>query len=346
MRNYNPSNFPKGRIKIALLIILALSVYGCATAPISVSPEEAVLKDLCQRYDVQWEWDSVSQVVTLTRQGLKAKAMAGSDLIVMGDEKIKLSAPLKMDRGTILVPPDFKHKVIDRLTQKFDYTLKKFRAVVIDPGHGGQDPGAIGRDGLKEKEVVLDIAKRLKQELEGKGIKVIMTRDGDTFLSLEERPRIAARSGADLFISIHANASRARSASGFEVYYLKGADEVSPYDVEMNKNYKMAFNHFSMQKNDSALEGIVSSMMAAYKQAESSRLAEYITRNTADAINSKNRGSKSARYVVLRNTVIPAVLVEVGFLSNRQEGDLLKSSSYRQKIADSLAEGFVGYASR
>lgn len=339
-------DFSAGKIRIALFVILALFVYGCATAPVSGPVDETVLKDLCQHYDVQWEWDSVSQVVTLTRQGLRAKAMAGSDLIAMGDEQIKLSAPLKMDRGTIVVPPDFKRKVIDRLTQKFDYTLKKFRLVIIDPGHGGQDPGAIGREGLKEKEVVLDVAKRLKQELEDRGIKVIMTRDDDTFISLEERPQVAARSGADLFISIHANASRARSASGFEVYYLKGSDEVFAYDAELKKNYKIAFNHFSMQQNNSALEGIVSSMMAAYKQAESSRLAEYITRNTAETINSKNRGSKSARYVVLRNTVIPAVLVEVGFLSNKQEGDLLRSSSYRQKIADSLAEGFVGYASR
>lgn len=329
--------------KIAILAVSLLVLHGCATAPVSVPLEETVLKDVCRNYDVEWQWDSISQVIALTRKGLKAKAMVGSDLVILGDEKIKLSSPLKMQKGTVIVPADFKRKVIDRLTQKFDYTIKKFRVVIIDPGHGGQDPGAIGKNGLKEKNVVLDIAKRLKDSLEEKGIDVIMTRTDDQFVPLEERSAIAARSKADLFISIHANASRARAAHGFEVFYLRDVDD---NDAEVVKNYKILFNRLAMQKNNSVLEGILSSMISTYKRAESDRLAEYITKNTAETINSHNRGTKSARYVVLRNTLIPAILVEVGFLSNRQEEGLLKESSYREKIADSLAEGLIGYSGR
>ena len=218
--------------------------------------------------------------------------------------------------------------------------------MIIDAGHGGKDPGAISRTGLKEKNIVLDIAQRLKKGLEEKGMKVIMTRDRDEFIPLEERAQIANKSKADLFISIHANSSRAKSVHGIEVYYLRNLDNVTRRDVQLGTNYKEMFSHFTMRQNEPTLERILLDMMYAHKQSESKKLARYLTKNTADTVNSMDRGSKSSAFFVLKNTLIPAVLAEVGFLSNKSEENLLATAGYRQEIADGLAKSIIAYASK
>ncbi len=323
---------------------MALLFKGCAAAPpVQAPPEEYRLKELCERRNVAWELDSVSQVVTLSRNGLKAKAMVGSDLVIIGEKKITLSAPLKRSKGVVIVPPDFKHKVLDELSRKISYEARKFKQIVIDPGHGGKDPGTMGRSGLKEKTVVLDIAQRLKKELEGAGIKVMMTRDSDKFISLEERARMANKSQADLFISIHANASRAKSVQGLEVYSFRDIDKATWREIESGEHYRGMFRRLSMKQDDRTLEHILLDMLYSYKQAESRKLGRYLTKNTANSISSMNRGMRTSGFFVLKNTVIPAVLVEVGFLSNKEEERLLNTPSYRQEVADGLAKSIIEY---
>jgi len=334
-------------IKQTIFSILVFSLFlgGCANAPKphALPPSES-LQELCRQYEVQWQLDSVSQGITLSRNGLTAKAMIGSDIVIVGDEKIVLSSPLKRKRhGVVIAPKDFKEKVIDRLVQKTDFTLKKFRTIILDPGHGGKDPGAIGKSGLKEKTIVLDIAKRLQEKLEEKGLHAVMTRDSDEFISLEGRANLANKAKADLFVSIHANSSRARSSRGFEIFYLKNLNDKLRREMLEGTNYKEMFQGLSMKQGDPALEKTLLDMMFVNKQYESKRLAQHLSQDVSDNIDTVDRGSKSAGFFVLKNTLIPAVLVEVGFLSNKNEERLLGTPAYREEVAESLTKSILQY---
>ncbi len=334
-------------LKILLFgLVAGLLVSGCATTrPVPPAGKEpASLKDICAKYNVQWVPDSVSQVVTLHYRERTAKILIDSNTVVIDDRNVSLSEPVRMRYGVLTVPADFKGKIIDELTKKIDHTIRKFREIVIDAGHGGKDPGAIGRRGVKEKEVVIDIAKKLRELLEAAGIKVTMTRTADEFISLEERTRVASRSSADLFISIHANSSRSRGARGFEVYYLRDTDYLKKRDDVLEKNFQAKEEHLSMKKSDQNLEAILMDMMLQHKKVESQHLADHVCELAPSRISVKNRGFKSAGFFVLRNTLIPAILVEVGFLTNSHEEFLLKNSAYRQKVAEGLAHSLLDYA--
>lgn len=329
-----------------LSLFLTVLLAGCATVPKGAEEKPAVLKELCERYGVAVNLDPVSQVVTLTKNNLTAKVLINSDIVLFGQEKIFLSGKLKREKSTLYVPPDFKLKVIDRFKEGEDYVLKKLYQIVIDPGHGGKDPGARSRTGLEEKSVVLDIGKRLKEDLKKEGIDVIMTRDRDEFISLKGRTEIASRSKADLFVSIHANSSRQKHAEGFEVYYLRELNSRERREDDLRDNHKIKFKNLSMDKGSPVLDKILTDMMYDYKQGESRRLAEYLMMKTPRNLEMEGRGSKPCGFFVLRNSLIPAILVEVGFVSNPKEERLLKTSSYRQKVADTLAKHILEYANK
>ena len=338
---------------LSALFILMASVFisGCATVskqpPVSTK-RETYLKDICARNNVSWQWDQVAQVVTLKYRGAKAKVLVGSDLVLMGEERVTLSAPARTVQSAVIVPPDFQSKVIRRLrqeaSQKKGYAIPKFRSIIIDAGHGGKDPGAIGRTGLQEKVVVLDICKRIKKILQQRGFKVKMTRESDKFVSLKARTEIASRAAADLFVSVHANAAHVRSAYGFETFSAPDLGFVDRIATQRKINEGLMFSNLSIKKNALNVERIVSDMLYEHKQSESKLLAKQIGQKTAKLIKAKNRGAKKARFYVLRNTLIPAILVEVGFLSNPKEEKLLKKKTYRQKIARSLARSISDYA--
>ncbi len=331
--------------KTILFLIALFIASGCAhRPPTGVLEHETDLQGLCYRYAIQWQLDPVTQVVTLIKGSARAKALIESNVVVLNDNKISLSSSLKKVQGKIIVPGDFKRKVIDLLLQSSVYTLKKFREIVIDPGHGGKDPGARGKFGTEEKNIVLDIAQRLRRNLEQNGIKVIMTRTKDEFISLEKRTEIASQSKSDLFVSIHANASRMKNARGMEIYYLRELDTSEKNEDQVKENKKILFKQYAMSRNSFDLENILSDMLYSYKRAESQALCNYVTQKTAGVAHALNRGSKTAGFFVLRNTLIPAILVEVGFLSNPSEERLLKSIDYRQKIADGLARSILEYA--
>ncbi len=327
-----------------LICIVLVMMSGCARVQ-PVTEQEEDLQVLCDRNTVEWQLDSVSQVVTLRKGSNHAKALVGSDVVVIGDQKITLSAPLRRVKGVIVVPMDFKRKVIDALMTRNEYVgaVKKFKEIIVDPGHGGKDPGARSKFGTEEKTIVLDIGKRLKRDLEDKGFRVIMTRSTDDFISLERRTEIASQSKADLFVSIHANSSKSKGAKGVEIYYLRELDAVEKKEEQMRQNQKILFKQYAMNQDSPALGNIVADMMYSYKREESERLAIYLNRRIASSTSRESRGSKAAGFFVLRNTMIPAVLVEVGFLTNPSEERSLKTIEYRQKIADSLAQSIEEY---
>ena len=212
------------------------------------------------------------------------------------------------------------------------------RTVVIDPGHGGENTGAAGEDGTLEKDVTLAIARKLRAELVSeRGLQVFLTRDHDVEVGLDERTAIANNYKADLFVSVHANASRARGAKGSEVYFLsyQASDDESRW-VAQSEGAAEPIAH-APAGSDLAL--ILWDMAQAEHLEESSALASRIQEELAVVTGSEGRGVKQAPFRVLVGATMPAVLVEVAFISNPEEEKLLASDAYQSKIAASLARG-------
>jgi N-acetylmuramoyl-L-alanine amidase len=218
----------------------------------------------------------------------------------------------------------------------------KIGRIVIDPGHGGHDTGTIGPTGLREKDVVLDVALRLRKLLErNTGCDVIMTRRDDTFIPLEERTAIANEKGADLFISIHANASRDRSARGIETYYLNLTSSPDALEVAARENA-------TSQESVHQLQDLIKQIAMTEKIVESEDLAkqlqrEVYTRVTKVSGAQRDRGVKKAPFVVLIGANMPSVLAEISFLSNPHDERMLRRADYREKIANALYDGIVEY---
>jgi N-acetylmuramoyl-L-alanine amidase len=215
------------------------------------------------------------------------------------------------------------------------------RTIVIDPGHGGENPGARGAGGALEKDIALSIARRLRAELvNARGLSVFLTRDKDVDLDLDERTAIANNYKADLFVSIHANASRAREAKGSEVYFLS-------YQASDDESRRIAQLEGAVdtlpQAGGSELALILWDMAQAEHLEESSALASRIQEELAVVTGSEGRGVKQAPFRVLVGAAMPAVLVEVAFISNPEEERLLASEAYQAKVAASLARGIERY---
>jgi len=207
--------------------------------------------------------------------------------------------------------------------------------IVIDPGHGGEDSGAVGKSGLSEKEVTLDIAKRLRNILkEEKGLKVILTRETDVLIPLEERTKIANTKGSDLFISIHTNASRKRSAQGCETFFLSSAKNDEARAVAALENSSIRFEHTeNSSKNPDDLNFILMDLVQSEFLSESSDLATMIQSQLKSKLSIPSRGVSQAGFVVLNQAYMPSILVETAFISNKKEEELLNKGSFRQMIA-------------
>ena len=218
----------------------------------------------------------------------------------------------------------------------------KVAKIVIDPGHGGHDTGTIGPGGLREKDLALDVGLRLKALIEQElGSRVIMTRGDDTFIPLEERTAIANRSGADLFISIHANASRDHSARGIETYYLNFTSNSEALEVAAREN---ATSSESVHQ----LQDLIKKIALTEKIEESHEFAREVEREFHDRMaksgfQQRDRGVKKAPFVVLIGANMPSILTEISFLTNPRDEKHLKRQEYRQKIAAALYQGLIRY---
>ena len=216
------------------------------------------------------------------------------------------------------------------------------RTVVIDPGHGGENPGARGPGGSFEKDIALSIARRLRAELvNARGLQVFLTRDKDIDVELDDRTAIANNYKADLFVSIHANASRARGAKGSEVYFL--SYQASDDESRRTAQLEGAAEPLPLASGGTDLALILWDMAQAEHLEESSALASRIQEELAVVTGSEGRGVKQAPFRVLVGAAMPAVLVEVAFISNPEEEKLLASEAYQAKVAASLARGIERY---
>jgi N-acetylmuramoyl-L-alanine amidase len=251
------------------------------------------------------------------------------------------SAPVSPGRGTGLrvIPP----RVLSDPSRK----AKPIR-VVIDAGHGGKDPGAKGPAGY-EKDLVLDIAKRLAAKLTGElQVEVHMTRNSDVYVPLDQRKDVANRIEADMFISIHANASRNSKLFGIETYYLKNTNDRATLRLARLENGVDMLIKGSDVSTDADLNYILSDIIQGQKEADSILLANHIQGQlcnhldrTYDSI--RNIGVKQGPFLVLDGTYMPAVLVEAGFITNGAEGRRLGAASYQQAVAEGIFRGIKAY---
>lgn len=213
--------------------------------------------------------------------------------------------------------------------------------VVIDPGHGGEDTGAESAVGMAEKDLTLAVAERLAKDLLARGYAVRLTRDGDQTRALTDRTALANRLDATVFVSLHANASRATSARGAETYYMS-LDKASDEDAAAAARLENAA-HGADNNGDSKLDLILWDMAQAEILNESARLALDVQQQLNTLLNLPDRGVKQAPFVVLKGATMPAVLVEVGFLSNAREAKQLADSGYQQRLAAAIASGIEGF---
>jgi N-acetylmuramoyl-L-alanine amidase len=235
-------------------------------------------------------------------------------------------------------------KVEKRVRPAKRMVISKIRRIVVDPGHGGHDSGAVGPSGVQEKDVVLAIGLKLRELIrEELGLDVVMTRSTDVFIPLEERTAIANKVNADLFVSVHANAALNRSAAGIETYYLNLAktDKVAQLAAKENGT--------SLEKV-SVLQAILFDLMANYKLNDSAHLANEVQK----ALHKKARGSygdvrnlgvKQGPFYVLVGATMPSILVETAFVSNAQEEARLKDPAYQELTAEGIVEGIRVYIS-
>jgi N-acetylmuramoyl-L-alanine amidase len=222
----------------------------------------------------------------------------------------------------------------------------KIDVIVIDPGHGGSDYGAIGPDGAREKDIVLNIAKKLAKLIrKDKQFKVIMTRDRDRTVTLEERADIANQAGADLFISIHANATVKRHVRGWNVFFLAPAKNDSARAVAQFENsfflreqsaFETPQNSNSEDNFDDPVLTILNEMIMTEFQTESHDFAMMVDREFRRSLKTRARGVDQAGFFVLNMVFTPSVLVEVGFISNKNEEKLLKSGKYQEAVAEAI----------
>ena len=211
--------------------------------------------------------------------------------------------------------------------------------IVIDPGHGGKDPGAIGPSGIREKDITLAIAKDLKNELESRNYEVVLTRDSDVFIPLSDRSKLANKLKADLFISIHCNASKKSGPHGTQGFYLSPAKTNEARAAAALENKSLLMEDDPIIDNLDELQYIMADMVQSTYQRESSILSYIIEQNISKETNLEARGPQGAGFYVLYGTYMPAVLIETAFISNKKEESFLTLPKNQRKIAEAIADG-------
>jgi len=276
------------------------------------------MRDIATYYGMSYAHGGKS--VTLSSKYSRLRFTIGRRQSVLNGIKAHLSFAPALSRGEAMLSASDFGLLLDPVLRPNALPRKAVRRVMIDPGHGGKDRGTKGAR-FTEKEICLQIARRTADALSRRGYEVTLTRDRDRGLSLEERAALCRRSGADVFISIHANYVGTPSVRGIETFLVTPKGTASTYSTKASSS-ACSNNRFDK---------------------ENARLAYEIQKNLVRMTGAEDRGIKHARFLVLRKTACPAVLVETGFMSNRAEEGLLASAAYQQRLAAGIAEGVARY---
>ena len=248
---------------------------------------------------------------------------------------------IKFDKTNKLV--FLTDKKLDEELRKEKEKINKKHIIVIDPGHGGKDPGAIGVNGTFEKNVNLLFAKIIRSVLSSNNVKVKLTRTDDRYLYLRERINFAENLKADLFISIHADSSKNRKANGFSIFSLSDkASDKEANELAQRENKSDFIGGLKIRHSDPLIKDNLIKIFQRQTMNESSKIANIVIKNIKK-ISIKNRGHRNAGFVVLKSLTIPSVLVELGFISNIKEEKLLNNKKYLTKISKILSLSILNY---
>lgn len=291
--------------------------------------------------------------------------------IMIDDNLFQLSSKVVKQNNSYYVPTDSFLKIVNNLSNnisisrsangislsslpdtnvkavKVDIRNEKekwqFKTIIIDAGHGGKDPGAVGYRGTKEKDIALDVAKRLEKKLsKNMKVKIVMTRDEDIFLKLSERTKIANENNGSLFISIHTNAAEDRRASGFETFLIGQNKNEAAVRVAARENAVLELEGSTGKKLTD--EDLIKATIAQSAFASKSELfASLVQKEIKKRVQSKDRGVKQAGFYVLMGASMPNVLVELGFISNPSEEKKLRSPQYRDQLATAIYRAVEQY---
>ena len=277
--------------------------------------------------------------VTLEMDGItdvKLRTLTKPHRLIM-DYYPKNPSPTPAAQPKITLPA-----VTRQITQAQRQARLDIETIILDPGHGGKDPGAIGRSGLTEKEVVLDVAWRVRKLLEEQlGKKVLMTRDKDVFIELDDRAKFANRHKADLFVSIHINSHPNRNTRGVEMYHFGIASDRRALEVAARENGD------SIDHARDIVDMIKADLALSKRIEESQNLAWEAKLALVNLVGAEydldDHGVKTAPFYVLRYTAMPSILAELSFISNPVDEKRLRLPAYRQKMAEGIFEGIRNY---
>ena len=237
----------------------------------------------------------------------------------------------------------YTDKKLESEFRKEKEKIKKKFIVVIDPGHGGKDPGAIGVNGTFEKDINLLFAKIIKSVLSSNNIKVKLTRIDDRYLYLRERINFAEKAKADLFISIHADASKNRNASGFSIFSLSNkASDNEARELAQRENKSDLIGGLKIRHSDPLIKDNLIKIFQRQTMNESSKIANIVISNIKK-LSIKNRGHRNAGFVVLKSLTTPSILIELGFITNKKEEKLLNNKRYLTKISKIISLSIFNY---
>jgi len=328
-----------------IIFFVIIAIAGCATTTgmrshrYNRTAAYVEVGRFCKEHNLQYQFDTIDDLIHLTSSDKDIRLLLNSSLVYYNGAILTLKAKPFYSEGRIYLPRGLERM----LTRKVEPVLLplaiSIKRIVIDPGHGGKDPGAVSRRGLKEKDVNLKVSKYLKAELEKRGFSVYLTRSSDKYLTLRQRVEIARTHKADLFISVHANANRSRKVRGLEVYFLArkyfdnetkviAAAENAPFNLEERKIA------------NSATRRILWDLTFLENNAESVEFANVLY-GLFKKLGFKVRPPRGAPFYVLKYAYVPSVLVETGYLTNVYEEKLLRKTSYQKQIAEAIAMGVV-----
>lgn len=287
--------------------------------------------------------------------------LLGSSYVTSGRDVFNITFPVIINEGKYFIPVNFLQEVLpliypEEILYQIDHIVapipidNRIKTIVIDPGHGGKDPGAVGYSNkVLEKDITLSIAQKLKEKIEANtSIKVYLTRNGDSFVSLRERTEFANDVEADLFLSVHVNAHSSEEVKGIEVYYLSTARTDDARATEALENavvYHYEGGQEAIDKyND--LDFILTDMAQNEHLQESHDLCVTVQTNLIELTEGIDRGVKQADFYVLRGAFMPAILIESGFITNKKEERKLARESYQENIVQALYQSIDSFAKR
>lgn len=314
------------------LVMVCHCTLSAAVQSKTIAGREVVsLPDVSSHLGMRMRWVEKGERISISNKWTSIDIRGKERHILINNIKISLGRPVLFYRNQLHIDTlDWHFSLLPILTpQQFKPSKPgPIKTIVIDPGHGGKDPGAVDkRTGLQEKNLTLDVSKRIQQHLTRAGYRVVLTRENDTFIALEDRTIIANRHKADLFLSIHFNSHADGSAQGIETFAFTLINHPSTARSTPVKSDRL---HAEANRHDpwNALLGY--------------HLQNRLIRGLAE----KDRGLKRARFTVLRDIRCPAALIELGFVSHPETARKLQNANYRGQLAQNVAQGVIDYAGR